>query len=88
MASAEDEFQQVLRALQAQLDQLDGELRVSPGEWTGAAQAAYRAAHTRWPAAAGDMARTLAWLQGVLGTAHQNYQSARTTNIGMWQGRR
>lgn len=88
MASAEDEFQQVLRALQAQLDQLDGELRISLGEWTGAAQAAYQAAHARWRAAAGDMARTLAWLQGVLGAAHQNYQSARATNIGMWQGRR
>jgi 6 kDa early secretory antigenic target len=86
--SGEDEFQQVLNALRGKLDQLDAGLRASLSQWTGDAQAAYQVAHAEWRAAATDMASTLAWLQSVLGTAHQNYQSARTTNLGMWQGRR
>lgn len=88
MASAEDEFQQVLDALRARLEQLDGELRTSLGEWTGDAQAAYQVAHAQWRAAADDMAGSLAWLRSVLWTAHQNYHSAHTTNIGMWRGHR
>lgn len=88
VASAEDEFEQVLHALQDQLNQLDSELRMSLGEWTGEAQAAYRVSHTRWQAAADDMAGVLARLRCVLRTAHQNYHSARTTNIGMWRGHR
>jgi WXG100 family type VII secretion target len=88
VASAEDEFEQVLHALQGQLNQLDSELLMSLSEWTGEAQAAYHVAHAKWRAAADDMARVLAGLQGVLRTAHQNYHSARTTNIGMWRGHR
>jgi 6 kDa early secretory antigenic target len=88
VASGEAEFQQVLHALRGQLGQLDADLRASLAQWTGDAQAAYQVAHAEWQAAANDMAGVLAWLQGVLGTAHQNYQSARTTNLGMWQGRR
>ncbi len=88
VASAEYEFRQVLHALQDQLDQLDGELRTSLSQWTGEAQAAYQVAHAQWRAAADDMARSLSLLHGVLQTAHQNYHSARTTNIGMWRGRR
>jgi 6 kDa early secretory antigenic target len=88
VASAEYEFQQALHALQGQLDQLDGDLRTSLSEWTGEAQGAYQVAHAQWRAAADDMARSLALLHGVLQTAHQNYHSARTTNIGMWRGRR
>lgn len=88
VASTEDEFEQVLHALQDQLNQLDNELRTSLSEWTGEAQAAYHVAHARWRAAADDMARVLAGLRSVLRTAHQNYHSARTTNIGMWRGHR
>jgi WXG100 family type VII secretion target len=88
VASAEYEFQQALHALQGQLDQLDGELRTSLSAWTGEAQAAYQVAHAQWRGAADDMARSLALLHAVLLTAHQNYHSARTTNIGMWRGRR
>jgi 6 kDa early secretory antigenic target len=88
VASAEDEFEQVLHALEDQLNQLDGQLRTSLSEWTGEAQAAYHAAHAKWRAAADDMARVLAGLQRVLGTAHQNYHSARTTNVGIWRGHR
>ena len=88
MASGEDEFQQILHALRGQLEQLDAELRASLSEWSGEAQAAYQVAHARWQAAADDMASRLAWLHSVLGTAHQNYHSARATNVGMWQGRR
>jgi WXG100 family type VII secretion target len=88
VTSAEDEFQQVLDALRARLEQLDGELRTSLSEWTGDAQAAYQVAHAQWRAAADDMAGKLAWLHSVLRAAHQNYHSARTTNIGMWRGHR
>ena len=88
VGSAEDEFEQVLHTLRDQLNQLDSELRMSLSEWTGEAQAAYHVAHAKWRAAADDMARVLAGLQGVLRTAHQNYHSARTTNIGMWRGHR
>jgi 6 kDa early secretory antigenic target len=88
VASAEDEFEQVLHALEDQLNQLDGQLRTSLSEWTGEAQAAYHAAHAKWRAAADDMARVLAGLQRVLGTAHQNYHNARTTNVGIWRGHR
>jgi hypothetical protein len=34
------------------------------------------------------MARNIAWLRRVIVTARQNYSSARSTNIGMWQGGR
>jgi 6 kDa early secretory antigenic target len=88
VASAEEQFRQALYALEAQLDQLDTELRSSLAEWTGEAQAAYQAAHAQWQAAAGDMAKSLAWLHGVIGTAHQNYDSARATNVGIWRGSR
>jgi WXG100 family type VII secretion target len=87
MAAAEDDFRQVLNAFEALLDQLDTELRASLSEWTGDAQAAYWAAHAQWREAAGDMASSLAWLHGVIVTAHGNYASARATNIGMWQSR-
>jgi len=88
VAAGEDEFQQVLNALRGQLDKLDGELQASLSRWSGDAQDAYQIAHAQWQAAASDMASSLAWLRGVLSTAHQNYQSARATNLGMWQGRR
>jgi 6 kDa early secretory antigenic target len=87
VASGEAEFQQVLHALSGKLDQLDAELRASLSQWTGDAQAAYQVAHAQWQAAADDMAAKLAWLHSVLGTAHQNYQSAHATNLGMWRGR-
>ena len=88
VAAAEDEFLQVLQALQGQLDKLDAELQASLSQWSGEAQAAYQAAHARWQAAASDMARSLAWLQGVIRIAHQNYNSAHATNIGIWRSRR
>jgi WXG100 family type VII secretion target len=88
VATVEDEFQQVLYALQEHLEQLDAQLRMSLSEWTGDAQAAYRAAHAEWRAVADDMASRLGWLHGVIRTARENYCSARTTNMAMWQGRR
>ncbi len=34
----------------------------------------------------GGMTRVLAWLHGVLGTAHHNYASTRAASLGMWRG--
>lgn len=76
----------VLNALRAELDELDGHLRAGLAEWTGDARAAYDAAHAAWQRATADMASSLALLQAAVGTAHQNYQSARTTNLRMWRG--
>jgi WXG100 family type VII secretion target len=77
----------VLYALEARLDQLEAELGTHLSEWTGEARAAFDVAHAQWRAAADDMARTLAWLGGVIGTARANYTSASTTNLRMWRGR-
>jgi WXG100 family type VII secretion target len=87
MAAAEDEFQQILYALESELEQLDAKLRSGLSLWTGEAREAYELAHARWSASAGQMARNLAWLHGVIRTARQNYRSARSTNLRMWQGR-
>jgi ESAT-6 family protein len=87
MTSAEDGFRQILHALQAQLENLDRELRASLGEWDGEARAAYQVAHAQWQAAADDMARSLAWLHGAIRTAGGNYGSARAANLTMWRGR-
>jgi 6 kDa early secretory antigenic target len=86
MASAEDDFRAVLNALQAQLDELDGQLRASLAEWSGDARAAYDVAHAAWQQATADMVKSLALLHEVIRTAHMNYQSARTTNVRMWRG--
>ena len=86
MESVEEDFRAVLNALQAELDELDGEMRAGLAEWTGDARAAYDLAHAAWRQAAADMANSLALLQAVIGTAHKNYQSARTTNLRMWRG--
>jgi WXG100 family type VII secretion target len=77
MEAGEADFRQILNALQATLDNLDGQLRASLAAWDGEAQAAYQAAHARWRAAAQNMADTLAWLHGVIQTAGGNYASAR-----------
>ncbi len=57
LARAEDDFQQALHGLEAELRQLDGELQASLAEWAGAAQQAYQQAyqqaHSQWQAAAG-----------------------------------
>jgi ESAT-6 family protein len=86
MEAAEEFFRQTLYALEAELDRLDANLRTSLSEWTGAARDEYRVAHQRWRAAADEMTKNLAWLHGVIKTAHTNYNSARTTNLGMWRG--
>jgi WXG100 family type VII secretion target len=87
MSSAEDGFQQILFALQAELDELQGKLQASLREWSGEAQAAYQAAHEQWQAAADDMAKSLAWLHSAIKTAGGNYGSARGANLTMWRGR-
>ena len=86
MASAEEDFRVVLNALQAELDELDGKMSAGLAEWTGDARAAYDLAHAAWRQAAADMVKSLALLHAVIGTAHMNYQSARTTNLRMWRG--
>jgi ESAT-6 family protein len=86
MQSAEDDFRAILNGLRAELDELDGRLRAGLAEWTGDARAAYDTAHAAWQQAAADMARSLALLQAAVGTAHLNYQSARTANLRMWRG--
>jgi WXG100 family type VII secretion target len=87
LVAAEDEFQQILYALEAELDQLDAKLRSGLSQWTGEAKEAYGVAHAQWRAAASEMVKNLAWLHGVIRTARQNYGSARATNLGMWKGR-
>jgi 6 kDa early secretory antigenic target len=86
MASAEADFRAILNALQAELDELDAKMRAGLAEWTGDARAAYDLTHAAWQQAAADMVKSLALLQAVIGTAHMNYQSARTTNLRMWRG--
>ena len=86
MDAAEGHFRQSLYALEAVLDRLDADLQASLSAWTGDARDAYQAAHAQWRAAADDMARKLAWLHGVIGTAHANFSSARSTNAAMWRG--
>jgi WXG100 family type VII secretion target len=86
MEAAEDDFRATLNALQAELDELDGRLRAGLAEWSGDARAAYDVAHAAWQQAATDMARALGLLQAAIGTAHLNYQGARTANLRMWRG--
>jgi WXG100 family type VII secretion target len=86
MEAGEADFRQILNALQATLDTLDGQLRASLAAWDGEARAAYQVAHARWRAAAQDMADRLAWLHGVIQTAGGNYASARGANLTMWRG--
>jgi ESAT-6 family protein len=86
MALAEDSFLQTLYALEAELGRLDTNLQASLAEWTGDARDAYQIAHQRWHAAADEMVKNLAWLQHVIKTAHANFGSARSVNVGMWRG--
>lgn len=87
MTSAEDGFQQILYALQAELDSLQSKLQAGLREWSGEAQTAYQGAHAQWQAGANDMAKSLAWLHGAIRTAGGNYHSARSANLIMWRGR-
>jgi WXG100 family type VII secretion target len=86
MEAAENYFRQTVYALEAELDRLDSSLQTSLSEWTGDARDAYQIAHQRWRSAADEMTKNLAWLHGVIRTAHTNYSSARLTNLGMWRG--
>ena len=86
MEAAEDHFRQCLYASEDELDRLDASLQTSLSAWTGDARDEYQIAHQRWRAAADEMARNLAWLHGVVKTAHANYHSARLTNMAMWRG--
>lgn len=88
VAQAEGDFKHVLNSLRGELDQLDGKLRSNLGEWTGEAREAYTVYHARWRSAADEMVQNLAWLHGVIGTAHRNYHSTRATNLRMWRGGR
>jgi WXG100 family type VII secretion target len=88
LTTAEDEFQRILNALRAELDDLDTAVKDQLGDWAGPASTAYREAQGVWKTSAGNMTANLAWLQKVIGTAHRNYHSARTTNLRMWQGHR
>jgi ESAT-6 family protein len=87
MEAAESYFRECLYALEAELGRLDANLHTSLSAWDGEARDAYQVARQRWKAAADEMARNLAWLHGVVKTAHGNYSSARQTNIGMWRGK-
>ena len=86
MAAAGEYFQEILYALEAELDRLDASLRASLSEWTGDARDAYQVAHQQWQEAAGEMVKNLARLQSVIKIAHANFDSARSVNMGMWRG--
>src|SRR5215471_6742997 len=84
MEQAADGFQRELNALHNELSGLDRNLRASLARWEGDAAHAYWQAHNKWQLAANDMAKQLAWLQGLIVAAHRNYQNSLHTNVTMW----
>jgi early secretory antigenic target protein ESAT-6 len=84
MEQGEADFKQTYSALVNEVSQLEGQLQGNLSEWVGSAQTAYHQAQAQWNAAMADMQQVLSQLGVVIGTANTNYQSAETSNTGLW----
>lgn len=86
LAQGEEAFEQVLKALRKELEELDHSLSGGLAAWTGDAKEAYEDAHAKWHAAANDMAESLEHLRNIIGEGHHNFRQSLSANLRMWHG--
>jgi WXG100 family type VII secretion target len=55
------------------------------GTWEGQAALAHLAAQRGWETAFRDLREALTAMRSAAAAAHGNYESAATTNVGMWE---
>jgi 6 kDa early secretory antigenic target len=84
LSDGEASFMAAYNGLTSTINSLDAQLRGSLEYWQGSAQQAYLEAKAQWDKAIADMGLTIQGLGSVIGTANGNYQSAETTNAGMF----
>jgi WXG100 family type VII secretion target len=73
------------RAVEAQLEVIDAQLRVLAATWRGPAVTAYLEAHAAWTRDLLTMRAAVTGLRSHAATAHGNYHAAVTANRTMWR---
>lgn len=73
------------RSLLALVDDLDRQVALLHGTWTGEAAGAQRAAHHEWTRGMTDMRAALTDLRAAARLAHEEYSGAATSNLAMWR---
>jgi WXG100 family type VII secretion target len=84
LTTGESNFSMAARAMQNELTDLEGKLRLHLAEWDSQAQQAYQTYQSQWHQAAMDMQNVVHQLAGAIGTANANYQAAERANTGIW----
>jgi early secretory antigenic target protein ESAT-6 len=72
------------RSLQGTLENLESQLAPMVSTWNGQAQEAYLMQKRKWDDASAAMAAILQRMGQGVQQAHENYQSAETSNRGLW----
>jgi WXG100 family type VII secretion target len=90
LQQVEDDFRTTQKALQEELDTLQGELEklLDPADpvkgFTGPAGEAYNTNKRKWQAAAQDMANTLNQITNTVRDVHTNYAHAEKASYDLW----
>ncbi|HKS47771.1 MAG TPA: WXG100 family type VII secretion target [Amycolatopsis sp.] len=69
----------------ALLDEVEGHVRQLESSWSGAAQAAFRAAFDEWRSAVRDLHDEARTIRDFVVTAHGNHAGAVHTNVRIWR---
>jgi WXG100 family type VII secretion target len=84
LSDIQSNLTQAQTQLNSQINELDAQLRSSLALWTGSAQQAYYAAHTKWKTSAEDIANIMGTIARAVDTARANYQKAETANYNSY----
>jgi early secretory antigenic target protein ESAT-6 len=71
--------------IQAELDQLDSQVKAHLADWNSQARSEYETAKNTWTTAAQDMPSALQSMAAALQQVHDLYHGAETRNAGRWQ---
>ncbi|HEY1573691.1 MAG TPA: WXG100 family type VII secretion target [Pseudonocardiaceae bacterium] len=84
LAGLVDRIDRTSGDVESDLDKLRAAIAKLATEWTGGASEAFQQKIDEWNRAAADLHQALQRLGRIVHTANSNYQSAVSTNTGMW----
>lgn len=84
IANGSADTETVAQHIDQLLDDLKAYLAPMVASWSGDASTDYNAEQARWDTAAGELNTILHEIATALGTAEGNYNSAESTNLGIW----
>jgi len=84
ISNAQSSVATTSRNINQQLDDLKAFLAPLVATWTGEAAESYQVKQRQWDTSAADLNQVLGQVGVALGTAHDNYRQAETTNTARW----